>query len=170
MTPRVFVHHLNDAEARPKMSRTSVTMTIIHKMKLPETNVKDAVPMAIAGAVAVRTWRRLASSARRPPTPGVAGRAVKTVPGRRLLAFCPALPVRGVVLSQDLCAELEPDELTAVFEHERAMSSRAIKGVVETTAVPLSLVIAIYADARSPAEIFEVAGNGPSFEAGGLVC
>ena len=45
MTPRVFVHHLNDAEARLKMSRTSVTMTIIHKMRLPETSAKDAVAM-----------------------------------------------------------------------------------------------------------------------------
>src|SRR5699024_2583325 len=50
----------------------------------------------------------------------VAGRTVKTVAGQRLLAF--SLPRRygGVVLSQDLCAELEPDELTAVLEHERA--------------------------------------------------
>src|SRR5699024_12310914 len=57
---------------------------------------------------------------REAPDAEVAGRTVKTVAGGRLLAF--SLPRRygGVVLSQDLCAELEPDELTAVLEHERA--------------------------------------------------
>src|SRR5699024_10408962 len=51
---------------------------------------------------------------------GGAGRPVKPGAGHGLLVC--ALPRRygGVVLSQDLCAELEPDELTAVLEHERA--------------------------------------------------
>src|SRR5699024_1657787 len=73
----------------------------------------------------------------------VAGRTVKTVAGRRLLAF--SLPRRygGVVLSQDLCAELEPDELTAVLEHERAhvvQGHHAVMAVVETVVSPLRVV------------------------------
>src|SRR5699024_9033090 len=71
------------------------------------------------------------------------GRTVKTVAGRRLLAF--SLPRRygGVVLSQDLCAELEPDELTAVLEHERAhvvQGHHAVMAVVETVVSPLRFV------------------------------
>jgi Zn-dependent protease with chaperone function len=73
----------------------------------------------------------------------VAGRTVKTVAGQRLLAF--SLPRRygGVVLSQDLCAELEPDELTAVLEHERAhvvQGHHAVMAVVETVVSPLRFV------------------------------
>src|SRR5699024_6177181 len=49
-----------------------------------------------------------------------AGRPVTTVAGKRLRAFPQPRRYGGVVLSQDLCAELEPDELTAVLEHERA--------------------------------------------------
>src|SRR5699024_5159019 len=72
-----------------------------------------------------------------------AGRTVKTVAGQRLLPF--SLPRRygGVVLSQDLCAELEPDELTAVLEHERAhvaQGHHAIMAVVETFVAPLRFV------------------------------
>src|SRR5699024_6166117 len=65
----------------------------------------------------------------------VAGRTVKTVAGQRLLAF--SLPRRygGVVLSQDLCAELEPDELTEVLVQEMSHDSQglhAIMAVVES--------------------------------------
>jgi len=53
-----------------------------------------------------------------------------------------------VALSQDLCAGLEPDEFTAMLEHERTQvvqGHQAIKGVVETFAVLFSSVIATYA-------------------------
>lgn len=73
----------------------------------------------------------------------VAGQTVKTVRGQRLLAF--SLPRRygGVVLSQDLCAELEPDELTAVLEHERAhvvQGHHTIMAVVEAFVAPLRFI------------------------------
>lgn len=45
MIPRAFDQPLNGAEARLRMSWGSVPMTIIHKMRLPETSAKDAVAM-----------------------------------------------------------------------------------------------------------------------------
>src|SRR5690625_3426165 len=50
MTPRTFDQPLNDAEARLKMPRTSVPMTIIHRMKTPEMTAKDTGAMAMMSA------------------------------------------------------------------------------------------------------------------------
>ena len=73
----------------------------------------------------------------------VGGQTVKAVSGRRLLAF--SLPRRygGVVLSEDLCSGLEPGELTAVLEHERAhvdQGHHMIIAVVETFVRPLRFI------------------------------
>src|SRR5699024_11791034 len=66
-----------------------------------------------------------------------------TVRGQRLLSI--SLPRRygGVLLSQYLCSELEPDELMAVLEHERAhvaQGHHAIMAVVETFVAPLRFI------------------------------
>lgn len=73
----------------------------------------------------------------------VAGRTVKIVSGHRHLAF--SLPRRygGVVLSDHLCSALEPGELTAVLEHERAhvdQGHHAIMALVEAFVRPLRFI------------------------------
>ena len=73
----------------------------------------------------------------------VAGRTVKTVDGHRHLAF--SLPRRygGVVLSANLCSALEPGELQAVLEHERAhveQGHHAIMALVEAFVRPLRFI------------------------------
>ena len=73
----------------------------------------------------------------------LAGRTVRMISGHRHLAF--SLPRRygGVVLSEDLCSGLEPGELTAVLEHERAhvdQGHHMIIAVVETFVRPLRFI------------------------------
>ena len=73
----------------------------------------------------------------------LAGRTVRMISGHRHLAF--SLPRRygGVVLSEHLCSALEPGELTAVLEHERAhvdQGHHGIMALVETFVRPLRFI------------------------------
>ncbi|SDS22363.1 Zn-dependent protease with chaperone function [Brevibacterium siliguriense] len=73
----------------------------------------------------------------------LAGRTVRMISGHRHLAF--SLPRRygGVVVSENLCSALEPSELTAVLEHERAhvdQGHHGIMALVETFVRPLRFI------------------------------
>jgi Zn-dependent protease with chaperone function len=92
----------------------------------------------------------------------VGGRTVRTVTGRRLLAF--SLPRRygGVVLSEDLFSALEPGELKAVLEHERAhvdQGHHAVMAVVEAFVRPLRFIPLFAEVATSVPLYFEIAAD-----------
>ncbi|WP_209323729.1 M56 family metallopeptidase [Brevibacterium renqingii] len=109
-----------------------------------------AVSLVFLIRAGLQAWRRHRENAETARLLGrqavdveVAGSTVKTVTGHRHLAF--SLPRRygGVVLSADLCAALEPGELRAVLEHERAhvdQGHHAIIALVDAFVRPLRFI------------------------------
>lgn len=101
----------------------------------------------------------------------VAGRTVRTVTDDRLLAF--SLPRRygGVVISEQLRTQLEPGELTAVLEHERAhvaQGHHAIMAFVDTVIRPLRL-IPLFAEVAASVPLYlEIAADDRARKTAGI--
>lgn len=109
---------------------------------------------------------------RRAVNVNIAGRTVKAMKGQHLLAF--SLPRRygGVVLSEGLCSMLEPGELTAVLEHERAhvdQGHHAIMAMVEAFVRPLRFV-PLFAEIATTVPLYlEIAADARAKKAAGTL-